>query len=73
MTPYLEIRSKIVNDLLDKFPDAPSLTLARMLYKDYPRLFTVDIARSMIRRRRGAQGLKEFYKLKDKKYAKYRV
>lgn len=45
--------------LLEKFPDAGSLTLAKMALKQYPLLFTsVESARKVFRRLRGAHGEK---------------
>ena len=48
---------KLINDLLAKFPDSSSHQIARMAYKDSPKLFTdVENARCMVRYARGAMG-----------------
>lgn len=48
-----------VHDLLLRFPNTPSLTLAKKIMKDDPEMFTtVDAARSAIRYFRGATGTK---------------
>lgn len=72
-SPFNKIRAKIIEEYLDKFPDCPSLTLARILHRDVPKMGTVEQYRVAIRYRRGANGAASFDKLKNKKYAKYRV
>ena len=48
-----------VQDLLVRFPNTPSLTLAKKVVKENPSLFTtVEAARSAIRYMRGAMGKK---------------
>lgn len=50
----------LAEDLIRKFPDSPSLTLARRLFADHPeRIATLDAARSAIRGVRGAIGKKD--------------
>ena len=72
MTPYQELRTKTVLGLLDKFPNTPSRTLARICYRDNPELFNgEDDARLKIRYYRGASGDKNRKKLKNKKYVRY--
>ena len=44
---------KIIKDYLNKFPNLPSLTLARKIYKDHPELSSVDNIRTSVRRLRG--------------------
>ncbi len=63
----LQITGKIVCDLLRKFPDAPSLTIARIAYRDNVSVFlTVEHARSIVRYHRGNNGLFNKQRLKDK-------
>lgn len=51
-------RSNIINKELTKFPDTPTLTLAKKIYKEYPEQFTsIENLRSMIRYRRGNKGV----------------
>ena len=48
---------KLVHDLLAKFPGSSSRQIARMAYKDSPKLFTdVEAARCLVRYARGAMG-----------------
>ena len=71
MTPYQALRTKIVLGLLDKFPNTPSRTLARICYRDYPELFNdEDDVRAKIRYYRGAIGVKNREQLKNKKYVR---
>ena len=68
---YLQLKEKAVLDLLDKFPDHPSHTLSKILYRDNPLLFRdVEAARNAIRYRRGANGVMHRKCLKDKKYVR---
>jgi predicted phosphodiesterase len=47
----------VIRSLLEEYPTAGSLTLAKRLFKDYPHLFeNTEDARSKIRYRRGASG-----------------
>lgn len=52
----------IIIDFLQRYPSAPSLTLARMIYAEHPELFSaIDSVRSLIRYYRhaaGARGIK---------------
>jgi predicted phosphodiesterase len=53
--PY--VRRDVVKEYLREFPDTPSLTLARMMYRENPAAFKdVDAARTAIRYFRGSQG-----------------
>ena len=71
MTPYQELRTKTVLGLLDKFPNTPSRTLARICYRDNPELYKdEDDVRLIIRRYRGSNGEKNRKKLKNKKYVR---
>lgn len=66
---YQQFKRKIVFDALEKFPDTPSKTLARMLYNDNPLLFAdIEEARSFIRSYRGVAGK---YKRRYTKVTKY--
>lgn len=68
---YRNIRFGLVRELLEKYPDSPTLTLARMLYRDNPAFFdSVESARNIIRYHRGAKGEKARNRLKSKKYVK---
>ena len=70
-TPYYIIKIKLVTDHLDKYPESGSLTIARILYRDYPEYFiSVENARDLIRYRRGAHGKERLRILKDKRYVK---
>ena len=52
-----EERVNLLSKTLEEFPDAPTMTLAKKLYKEYPEHFTtLENARSMIRYRRGNRG-----------------
>src|SRR5580765_4423827 len=56
MTP----QQKIITGLLDQFPDAASQTIARMGFQQFPKVFlSIDSARAVIRRLRGASGKKQ--------------
>ena len=52
-----DVKNEIVIQALNEFPDAPTMTLAKKLYKEYPEQFTaLENVRSMIRYRRGNKG-----------------
>lgn len=71
MTPYQALRTKTVLGLLDKFPETPSRTIARICYRDNPELFRdEDDVRCIIRYYRGAMGVRNRQQLKDKKYVR---
>lgn len=61
---------KIIKDYLNKFPNLPSLTLARKIYKDHPELSSVDNIRTSVRRLRGQLGEQNRSHRKDKTYYK---
>ena len=61
---------KIIKDYLNKFPNLPSLTLARKIYKDHPELSSVDNIRTSVRRLRGQLGEQNRSNRKDKTYYK---
>lgn len=53
---------------MDRFPDLPSRTLARVLMEEAPELFvSIDYARSCVRYRRGTIGDKNRKTLKERK------
>jgi predicted phosphodiesterase len=48
---------KIIRDALKKHPDQPTMTLAKMIYKEHPKAFiSLESCRSSIRYRRGNMG-----------------
>ena len=50
-------RDQVLDDVLSEFPDAPTLTLAKKVYGEWPEHFkSVEVARSAIRYRRGNIG-----------------
>jgi predicted phosphodiesterase len=52
-------REDILNKNLTEFPDTPTLTLAKKIYKEHPAMFkSLELCRSAIRYRRGNQGNK---------------
>jgi hypothetical protein len=70
-TAYTQLRVKTILDLLDKFPQASSRTLARIAYRDNHPLFKdEEDARGIIRYFRGASGGVNRNKLKNKKYVR---
>ena len=50
-------RDKIVDEVLDRYPNVGNRTLARLLVEQYPELYTIEQARSAIRYRNGARGV----------------
>ena len=59
---------------MDRFPNQPTRTIARVLYEEAPEMFvTVDMARSCVRFLRGASGADNRKKLKDKKYVRQSI
>jgi predicted phosphodiesterase len=66
------ITGEVVKEYLTKFPNTPTLTLAKCLYKDNPAMFkTVEHARKVVRYYRGATGKKEKEKLLDTRFTGY--
>lgn len=64
-------RDDILKEELTKFPDAPTLTLAKKIYKEYPNQFaSVENVRSAIRYRRGNSGERSRNVLENKKYVR---
>jgi|ETNvirnome_6_100_1030635.scaffolds.fasta_scaffold01475_10 predicted phosphodiesterase len=67
------LRSEIVIDALKRFPDAPSLTLAKKIYKENKNIFKdVDSVRSIVRRFRGQKGANQRKASPDKQHFKTR-
>jgi len=65
------IKGEIVDQVLTDFPNTPSLTLAKKIYKKNPEVFTsLDDARSMVRYYRGAMGNKNRKNMTDKSHIK---
>lgn len=59
----------IVIEYLEKFTTTPSLTLARMIFRDHPLVFTsIDHARSVIRLYRGQSGTNNLPKISDRRF-----
>jgi|TARA_R100000482_G_scaffold92851_2_gene38484 predicted phosphodiesterase len=64
-------RNDILVKVLEEFPDSPTLTLAKKIYKDHPALFSsVENVRSAIRYRRGNIGERSRSTLDNKKYVR---
>jgi predicted phosphodiesterase len=62
---------KYIEELLEKFPDVATMTLAKKAYKDQPKLFiSLENARNLIRYRRGQSGSKHRKRLIDKTHIK---
>ena len=70
-TPYQLEKRKVIFDYLEKYPDAPSTQLGRMLYRDFPEYFpNKDDARTTIRIYRGRSGGKLRNQIKSRTYYK---
>jgi len=71
MTDYLLLKRKIILDLLEKFPDVSSNTLAKIARRDNPKFFKdIEDARNVIRRYRGTKGKYTRETIKNQKYYK---
>lgn len=67
MAKEVGISAKFCRELCKKFPDTPTLTLAKKAFKEAPNLFTsIETARSAIKRIRGLNGERNFKHIKDK-------
>ena len=54
-----DTRAAIVEEAIKKFPDTPTFTIAKKLYKEHPKLWSnLENVRAMIRYRRGNKGQK---------------
>ena len=63
------IGRKLVKQAMEKFPDAPNLSLARKLYSENPEIWnTLDSCRAAIRFYRGASGDKLRNQIDDKRF-----
>lgn len=51
-------RDKIIDEVIERYPNVGNRTLARLLVEQYPELYTIESARSAIRYRYGARGKK---------------
>ena len=50
-------RQQVINKALTKFADTPTLTIAKMLYKEHPSMFkSLEVCRSAVRYSRGNMG-----------------
>ena len=68
-TPYYDLKRQIVFDLLDKFPDASTNMLAKIVHRDNPGFFKDrEAARCYIRGYKGALGDKQRETYKVRKY-----
>jgi predicted phosphodiesterase len=66
-----KITGDIIKEYLTKFPDSPSLTLAKKIYKENTTSFSsVEHARSLLRSYRGQAGVKNRGEIKDKRFFK---
>ena len=71
LNPYMKLKQKIVFTYMDKFPEAPSNQIAKILFRDNPTIFrSSEQARRIIRYYRGKSGALNLRKLKTKKYLK---
>ncbi len=69
MTDFQKIRRKALFEILDKFPDLPNLTTAKLVYSKYPELFDdVEHARTHVRIYRGRFGATKRREIKTNKY-----
>ena len=63
----INLGSSIVREICAKFPDTPTLTLAKKIYKEHPQLFkSIDAVRTYIRNIRGQNGAGNRKNMKDK-------
>lgn len=66
---FWEIRRTKVIEVLDRFPNYPNWTIAKVLYSEAPELFnSVEHARGVLRYLRGVSGDTNRKRLKDKSY-----
>lgn len=64
-----QITKEVVLDVLKRFPDKPTLTLAKKLFHDHPLLFKdIEAARTSVRYYRGERGDHHRKHLKDKSH-----
>ena len=66
-----KLTGKVICDLLDQYPNAYSLSIAKIAYRDNPLLYNdVEHARCIVRYYRGAIGKKTKSELRETKYLK---
>jgi hypothetical protein len=71
-TEYHRLRRNILFSYLDKYPDAPSRTLARMIFRDNPFYFhSIEDARKYVRVYRGTAGKLHRLTIRETKYYKH--
>jgi len=64
----MSIQGNIAKAALDKFPDTPTLTLAKKLYKKHPEVWSnLESCRGTLMYHRGASGKKNLSKMADKR------
>jgi predicted phosphodiesterase len=60
-------QQELIKEYLDRFPESPTMTLAKLIYKEHPLLFTdLERCRSAIRYQRGNFGADGRKRLSDK-------
>jgi metallophosphoesterase superfamily enzyme len=59
MRMLMSRRDRIIDEVIDKFPNVGNRTLARLLVEQYPELYTIERARHSIRYRFGATGSRD--------------
>ena len=64
-------REELLNDYLTRFPDTPTMTLAKMAVKEHPKMWTsLECCRSALRYRRGNNGSANLASLIEKKHTR---
>jgi chromosome condensin MukBEF complex kleisin-like MukF subunit len=67
----ISLGAQVIMEYLEKYPNASTMMLARMVYRDNVALFTnLEDARSIIRHYRGACGEKRKNNLTNKNYVR---
>lgn len=70
-SPYFQLRRKILFEHLDKYKDASSHSIARILVRDYPEYFKDrEMARGLVRIYRGVSGKYHRERVKSNQYFK---
>jgi hypothetical protein len=60
-------KTELARKFVEQFPDVENRTIARMLYKDYPKVFlSLESARDVVRTLRGARGVHHKTRISDK-------
>ena len=74
MTELDKIRQTKLFEILDRFPDLPNRTIARIAFAEAPELFlSIERARSSVRTYRGLNGKEHRETLKNKKYVRQSI